>query len=578
MSQIIVRQYRCFEPLNWDQDAQDHLWRMNALWNQLVENEQTLYQRYRDVMSEDDTVAGLEAEIEGLQGQLEEAETKRNEIRKEIRKKKGPETAETDERIKTVKAQLKELRAQARDARKAAKTQMAPRLSALNDERKELTKTAYQNSGLWWGNYNGVIDSFRVAHSRCMKTGGQLRFHRFDGQGRFRNQIQGGMTVDELVSGTKNQLSMKIIDADKFSQLTGRSNNLKPGSSRGKKRSYGLLKFTIYTGKDEDGKNFRRTLDFPVLIHRPLPKGDDVKIKEAILKREKLGPGEFRWHITFTLSQEDTETKGENTTGPACGLHLGWKTVEGGLRIATLADDKGVKHFVMPAAILATYTYLKALQSEIDKATAENYNWIKDILTDPPEALIEPLERIRRSKHPHPAKFASLVRAWDECPQFLTECYHAAQIRSEGVRKKESELANLRDKVIARRQDLYRCWAKEIAQSYGHIVVPGYNLAQTGKKENDKGEANELLAIAKRNRVIASVGLLREWIVKQAAKEGSEVSLHKGKSTTLCAGCGQEVPRQETDFWRCPSCKAIFDKDENAAFSLLRTLSDSAVM
>ena len=44
------------------------------------------------------------------------------------------------------------------------------------------------------GHYNAVLASDETARVRAMKEGADLKFHSFDGQGRFTNQIQGGAT------------------------------------------------------------------------------------------------------------------------------------------------------------------------------------------------------------------------------------------------------------------------------------------------------------------------------------------------------------------------------------------------
>ena len=574
---VVIRQYRCFDPLNWDDDAQEQLWLINKFWNTLVKNENALYERYRAIMATDDAVASIEQKIADGEANMETLIDDRKKIRIEIKKKKGPATVDLDKQIAALSKELKEKRKEAREARKQAKESVKPLLNALNNERKEMNKEAYKDSQLWWCNYNGVINSMDVSRVRTMKTGGQLRFHRFDGSGRFRIQVQGGMSIDDLRSGKKSQISLMPIDAEKFCELTGKPNGMKKGSSRERRRSYALLKFTIYTGTDEHDKRFNRTLDFPVILHRPLPDNDKVRLKEVILKRERLAPGQFRWHITFTMTKEVMEQK-TKAQGKPCGINMGWKNTKEGLRVATLTSDSEVRHFVLPTTIISTYLHLHQLQSEIDTAANDNDVWIKSVLTDPPDSMLEAFTAIKRSKKPHPAKFARLVHAWKDSPQFLSDAYHEALPRVAQNLRRQHELANLRDKVQGRRKDLYRCWAKEIAESYGQIAIDEMNLAELAKVEKQDGTPNELTQIAKRNRVIASLGLFREWIKKQATKTGSTVALSKKKTSSICSECGKSVSKQKTLVWRCPHCKALWDQDENASINLMRTLSDSAIL
>lgn len=568
---VIVRQYRCFEPLNSGDDVFEHLWLQNKMWNNLVEYENNNYQKYREIMSTDPSVAAIEEQLAIRNEEMEKLLEERKKVRIAIRKKKGPETALLDKQIATLSKEMKDLRQQGKIARKEAKEKVKPLLEALNKERKEAYKKIYQNSGLYWGNYNRVIDSMNIARSRTMKTGGRLRFHRFDGSGRFRVQIQGGCTVSELMSGKKSQISLTQITSQEFDELIGkkRPSRTMNGSSRSKKRTHALLKFTIYRGVDEQGSSYCRTLDLPVLIHRPLPQDSgNLLLKEAVLRREKVAPGQFRWFVTFTFTDTKEETK-HRRPGTVCGINLGWKQVKDGLRIATLVSNQESKHFILPASIIKTYEYLRELQSTIDNMAKDNDTWIRGIMVDPPENLNEALLALKRSKRPHPDRFAKIVRLWDAEAAYLPEEFSEAQVRAANIRERILELANLRDKVQGHRKDLYRNWAKEITENYAKIIIDKMNITLLGEKESADGKPNELSDKARQNRVIASTGLFREWIVKQAAKTGSEIVKISIKSSSICSQCGEQINKQNTVNWVCNNCGTILDQDENAAQNLI---------
>lgn len=577
VKKVVVHKYRCFEPLNFAQDIIDHLWLQNKMWNNLVEYEEGNYQEYREIMREDETVSHLEQELGKIDARIIELIEERNQVRIKIRKKKGPETAPYDDEIATLKKEAKELRREAREARKAAKERMKPHLDKLNEERKEAYKQIYQNSGLYWGNYNRVIDSMKVARSQTMKTGGRLKFHRFDGSGIFKVQIQGGCTRQELETRKVSVCSLLAISSDEFNRLIGKKkpSRRQPDSKRSRKRKYALLQFTIYRGKSEDGTPFNRTLDLPVIVHRSLP--DDNKnllLKEATLRRERVAPGQFRWWVTFTFTDVVTKIAEHPYKNDACGINIGWKTVQDGLRIATLVSHQETYHFILPNKILKIYKYLRNLQSKIDLASAENDEWVREVLNREqqenslPEELIKPFTVLKRSKRPHPDKFAWLVSEWDKV-DYLPAELSEARARADYVHRFILEQANLRDKVIGHREDLYRNWAKQIADRYGKIVIDKMNVSQLSKLEKEDGQPNELTDTARQNRVIAAVGLFREWLGKQAAKVDAEVIKASIKSTHVCSYCGKEIKNQAAINWVCPHCNKIFDQDINAARNLL---------
>lgn len=569
---VIVRQYRCFEPLNSGGDVFEHLWLQNKMWNNLVEYENGNYQEYRKIMSTDTTVAAIEEQIAIRDEEMETLLKQRNQVRVAIRKKKGPETAQLDEQIAALKKELKELRQQGKTARKEAKAKVKPLLDALNVERKEAYKKIYQDSGLYWGNYNRVIDSINIARLRTMKTGGRLRFHRFDGSGRFHIQVQGGCTVAELVSGKKSVISLTQISSQEFDELINkkRPNRTKNDSSRAKKRTYALLKFTIYRGKDAQGISFNRTLDLPVLLHRVLPNdSNNLLLKEAVVRRERVAPGQFRWFVTFTFTDIIEKETRHCRPGTVCGINMGWKQVKDGLRIATLVDSQESKHFVLPTSIVKTYEYLRELQSTIDNMANDNDIWLRNILIAPPENLKEAFSAFKRSKRPHPDRFAKIVHLWDAETAYLPEEFSEAQVRAANIREKILELANLRDKVQGHRKDLYCNWGKEITENHAKIIIDKMNIAMMGKKESADGQPNKLTDKARQNRVIASVGLFREWLVKQAAKTDSEIIKINIKSSHICSQCGKDIDKQSTINWICRHCGAILDQDENAAQNLI---------
>lgn len=569
---IIARKYGLLEPLNWDQDCADHLYLRKKLWNTLVEIEQDHCRAFRAIVSADESVAEMDKRIQRRKDEITEQDVLRKEARRQHRSKKGDHTKPFDVKIKQLKGLLKELYPQDKELRKKAREQAKAALAQLESQRKEAVKAAYQTSGLWWPNYNNVIDSYRSARSRAMKEGTELKFHRFDGSGSFRCQIQGGMTVEKLLSAQHNVAQVRMITHDEFSELRGGIGKKcgQTSGSRNYERGYGVLSITVYTTKGDDGKTQRRMLDFPILLHRPLP--PEATLKELTVYRKRIGI-DFRWDVTFTFTEKAVPVVHTNPE-KKCGINLGWKTVKDGLRVATISDgENNPRHIILPQAIIDKMAYTGELQRQVDMMTNENFRWLLEQVDDQaPEPLAEAFASLKRSKRPHPGKFARTVELWQECEDYLPEVFNEADRRREVCRHRTKEYHNLRDKILRRREDFYRCRAKETAEAFGVIALDKINLRQQAALEKADGEPTELHKRARYTRTVAAVSVLREWIIKQAAKTGAVVNVVNIPSSTTCHKCGTKVKPGSGHVWTCLGCGTSWDQDDNAAINLLRAI------
>lgn len=567
---VIVRQYGLLAPLNWGEDCFEHLFLQSKFWNRLVEIERASRDRYRGIIGSDEKVNALQTKIDGIKARIAELDAQRKEARKQHRAKIGAHTAIFDNAIKVAKEEIKTLAVETKAARADAKEAMKALTAEIEPARKEEVKSAYQASGLWWGNYNAVVDSYNRARIKAMKEGADLNFHRFDGTGRFTCQIQGGMSTEDLLSARQNIAQVRLISSGEFAEAIGSNPPalfLQSVGSRRDERQYGILTLTIYTGKNEQEEKFRRTLDFPVILHRPLPA--DATLKTLVVNRKKVGT-DFLWSVTFTFTADQPEI--ENPSPSVCGINLGWKQVKGGLRIATAYDGQGAsRHIVLSQVIVDKLEYADVdLKSRIDSATNENWRWLlKQMDKNVPEQLAEEVTALRRAKKPHPAKYARFVIKWREiAPDFEPSLLPEAEVRRKKVKRLSLEYSHLRDKVLRHRLDFYRKETKKIADLYGRIVLDKMDLRAAAKLENAGGAPNELKEKARRLRTIAAVSEFREWLSKQGAKSGAEIVAHGMESTQTCHKCGGRMEPTNGLVRRCCSCQELIDQDENAAANL----------
>jgi hypothetical protein len=567
---VTVRKYGLLRPLNWGSDCADHLFLMTKFWNTLVEIERDTRDRYRAIVNSDQAVAEINQKIADNNALIAEQDSLRKQARKTYRAKKGDHTAPFDDKIKEIKEQNKALAPKAKKLRQLARIQARDALAQLEPERKQAVKKAYNESGLWWGNYNTVLDSYNTARVRAMKTGTELKFHRFDGSGRFHCQLQGGITTEDLLNGREPSIQLRMIDQDDFARLLGHTKSKQSYGSRNYERGYGVLAITIYTGKNENGKLQRRMLEFPIILHRPLP--TDALLKDVEVTRKRIGT-DMRYDVVFTFT-----SLAEPVVHPfpeaACGINLGWKAVAGGLRVATLFDGKSREHLVLPQVIVDKFAYVEQLRSEIDTMTNENFAWLLgQIPENIPEVLADVVATFKRVKRPHPGKFAKMVNAWrQQSEDFLPEVLEQAEGRLANCFRKEREHHHLRDKLLRRREDFYANQAKRLAETYGQIALDTIDLQRLAELENNQGEPNELHQKARHQRTLAAVSVFRDWLKKQAAKTGALVNELTIKSTSTCHACQADVSAGSGYVRTCLSCGKSFDEDENAAINLHREM------
>lgn len=561
---VLVRQYGLLAPLDWDQDCQEHLWLQNRLWNTLVEIEKKHREAYFRLTGSDPELRGIEEDLSALMAEKESLIAEKKSLRQAARKKAGVDTSAQDFRIAEIKPEIRRLAVLAKEKRKETRERMKPELDALEQKRREAVKCARNASGLWWGNYNAVCASYETARIRALKTGAELRFHSFDGTGRVTCQIQGGMTVSDFFSGDPQAIvSADPVSPDAFHH---------PDRGERRKASRTKLRITVYTTKDANGKYVRRILTFPMILHREIP--SDVLIKQLVVSRKRVGT-EFRWTATLTGTRSGSPRIVPGKPG-ICGIDLGWRLVPGGLRVASVADAKSVRHIVLPEKMLRQMDHVEDLKSRIDQEQGRMMTWFRarwpEISGSFPEGIRERFANHLKSPRVSARKLAGSVIAWrDGHGDFRPDLLAALETWRKNNKRMTQEMDNLRDKLKAQRTNFYRNEALRIVQDYSLVGIEDFDLREVVKLETPEGEKTDQPAPARANRVRASVSDLRNWIRIQAAKTGTEiVRIPAADTTRACRQCLHiNSGRPEDLVWTCDGCAAVWDQDENAARNIL---------
>lgn len=536
-------------------DAEHTLQR--AMWDALCHADNRAERAKIDLAAADPTIGPLVAEIDRLSTEIGDAAKARRAERQKARSK--VDTPDLDARI----AELSDTRKAARKAlwpllaawRKAHKAD----LKAVEQRFRDESKLIRQQSGLFWGNYNAVLDRFDAARKLARKKGGRPRFSdpmRRDGV--LRIQIQRtktglGASMAELMSGAFSGLQISPAVPLDIEQ---------------RKRARVMLRFRV---------NAAGTMaELPVYIHRLPPPGWRIKAAELTWKPE----GErLRWQLALT-AVGPAETH-QHPSPRACGIDVGWRLMpDGGLLVATAmgTDNSKPQRLVLPARWMTAMDQLERLQQHVDDETLTLAQDWHHRVADLPDDLRLPLMRWRPklgARHVDCQALHNAVRARIErvkgtdaradVPDSIRHWYdryrHLLVWRD-----------NKRAKLLRERREHYRLWARQVARRYALIGIEDIDLASMAlnKKRAPEDGDNPLHDAARAQRQRAAVHTLLLEIKHQAAKAGADIAEIPAKHTTMeCHTCGEIVTKRDraARIWHCSQGHA-WDQDVNAAINI----------
>jgi hypothetical protein len=588
-TEVVVRQYRLLDPLNWGDDCEDELRRMTALWNRLVEIDRESRARYRAATADDPEVKALRQQYDTLTAAIDGLIAERKAERAKARKRVP--TPELDDRIAALKTERRPVVQGLAAATKQARVGAKGKLDAVEEERREAVKLARQTSRLYWGNYNAVCDSYERGRKLALSRGGEMQFRRHTGEGRLVNQIQGGMSIETLLNSAHSQVRLAPQETPR------RLRNGKPATS-GRPRpgiAWYFLTATAYRTGRRDADN--RTVTWPLIMDRPLP--EDGAIKSVVVSRRRI-EAHWHWSVSFTCTRPAAAISAP--AGRITAVDLGWRKTKEGLRVATVMQEggNGVTHVMLPHRIIEGLTRCDRIRGHRDRtllmldpgidavrfvadpgyrdtvvpAAADPAATARAFLAALPwEELPEALQAYAKLRHAPkivPAQLARLAIAWREHSELRTNEF----ARLEAWRKRDKHLwlyeANGRDQAAGHRLDLYRKAALDIVAGASVLILEDFDLAKAAQIKDDRD--HPLQQAARRQRVMAGVHLLRDWLIKQAKKRGVPVEWHEGVSTWRCSTCGRRLaPRNPALLdQQCPHCSShAFDQDAEACRNML---------
>ena len=582
----ISYKYGALWPKDWDDDCCRQMQLQTDLWNTLVNIHhetgtiiQALTPSTEELVNATALLEEIKLEIAGLQSR---AKTVR--IARYLSDKTKAATPSGDERARLgqLREALKEAaRRRIELARQARAEAAAEQVVAAYDQQQQRFKDARQaagRNGLWWGNYNAIMTSFDGARCHIAKAGGELKEKCFRGEGRLTVQIQGGTTAGEMFApaGSSGRNEARLIDGPPPGWEDRRAGKTlpTPGSKRSQRRQLVTLAMTVYTGRDTDGKATRRLLHVPLVYDRPLPAA--ARVQQIVLTRRRgsrTPSGDWRYEVTFTLRVPEPATR---ELERIAAVHIGWRSEEDGIRVATVADRSGCSHLVLPTSIKDRFQAASDMMSAADSdAEAMRARITADwTMAGAPATIQADFESVRRARSGGAIARAlrSMAENWrDHTPGYAPTTREALGSWSHGDLTARWMARNIQARTVRHRRDLVRVWVAGLATRYDAVIIQQYDIGRLRRRV----VAGSALASSRRNIQCMAPGEVRATVAQTLKSRGVTVIGHSGKTTWLCHQCGTETAPSDplAHKMRCPGCDNLWDVDDNAALNALAILS-----
>jgi hypothetical protein len=361
--------------------------------------------------------------------------------------------------------------------------------------RQEKMKKIRHESGLYWGNYNRVLNSYDAARKLSMRTGRKVKFSDWSRRdGCLTVQIQRtstglGAAPSELFDGSLSMIQIAPVPEGVEYLPTGKR-------TRACKT---LAEFRV----DAEGNMIR----CPVWMHRPLPPGSRIKSVQIVWYKQG---NQYKGRLCFTLSMPaPIPIKRKNNQ--VCSIELSCDNQpDGSLKIATVRTLKGeTEEVVLPPRWSSGMDQAERLGKYVHRDLTAVASYIKEDYSDFPI-----LQEVTNHYSDHfgyrsvsPAKLCEAVEFLEfKVPDFVVGWYHRYQ-----------HLAvwrdNLRARLIRRRREEYRLAVRKVAMNFAIIdlIVPADNGTDA------------------KTKLRAAHSVFKAELAHQARKHGAELRIAEEK-------------------------------------------------
>lgn len=507
----LVYRYGLLPPVAGANDVSAQLRAANDYYNALIEierdrraAEQEVLMQHAPLADAAENVAALEEEIGGTNGNRE--------------------------RVRELRAELKEARKIWRAALRDAKRVHARQLAVIREEVNDRRKAERAACGLYWGTYLRVEQDAQVAS----RGAGEPHFRRFDGTGRVAVQIQRGMTIPDLTGcgDTRARLDLRP------QTVPGRGGQDRP-------------RLRVRIGSDGREAVWA---EWPIVYHRPLPQSASIKWIDVALNRTA---SDERWSAHVTIELPADWTCEDHGTG-AVAVDLRWRAVTHDehtdtLLAAQLIDQRGkLADYEIEPEVAGGVRKADDLRSirdrHMNRARRRVVRWFRAVQLR--EGITVPAEHIERTEtlaHWRASpRLAGLILWWRDhrfaCDDRVYSYLEHWRRRDKHIWQWES---HARRKAAYRRRDGYRVLAAQLARQYGTLIVEDTDLAtmRRGRRGDTPADTR-----ARWQAGVVAPGELRKTLVHAFHARGGtviEVGAGDGPADLWAAferGDGEEIP------------------------------------
>jgi len=538
------------------------MWLAHRYQNELIRIERDRRDQIRAAQQSFTSVAILTAEIQQRTDAIG-AITEQIKKRRQKDRKRTKVSPELKDKQKKLRAERKALGEELR----AAKAQERTALRILYKDIEEKAHGAhlaaranFSGQGLYWGTYllvEKAIEQSREDLGKNMSPEDDPKFRRWRGSGLIGTQIQKGMDAEDIFDPNGTLIQVDPVDEGAW---------LHP--KRSERRKLMRTRLRLRVASTEKRKPI--WADFALYMHRPLP--EKSRVKRANIVIEKIGET-LRYSLHLTIDDSSTKIVPPPNRAKAVGLDVGWRKVDEGMRVATWHGSDGEHgYLVLPNHIMSSLHKVHDLGSirdmRRDAMAPLLILWLKN--NRHPKWLKEETSHIEKWKAQ--SRFRRLWRKWRD-NRFKGDEEIFAMLNAWGLKDKHllDWEANQRDKTKARRKEIYRVFAAELAEKYEWLGVENFNLTETNQKtavEDDDTNPTELIYSQK----TGAVSILRSCLENAfRSRAGAVVTVPAPDTTRECHACGT------INIWdqakvlerRCSACGVVWDQDENAAKNIL---------
>ncbi len=544
-----VYQYGLLAPVENEEQIRSQLRAVHTYRNKLVEIERARRTALRQALALPPAVAAAEAEVAAARANEEKVVKT---LRLERAKKRARVITEPlAEAVREARVKRREATARAREARAATRNDAAVEIAKATafGDANAARKAARAACGVYWGTYllaEAAIDAAAKTPLYAGADPADPHFMRWTGVGRLGVQIQNGMASEEV--GESSTL-VRVMPREE-----GRPQRV-------------WLQMRI--DSDERGKPVWGR--WPMIMHRPLPRGSRIKGVAVTLKR--VGPSEV-WTAEFTVAMPDVVVDPAQVPTGTVAVDLGWRAIGDEIRVATWVGSDGARGEIrLDAWTISGLRKPEELRAIRDKnfntARGELLLGLEAASTIVPEWLAVATEHLVQWRSID--RLRALATRWKD-QRFAGD--ETLYLNLEAWRVQDEHLwdweAHQRLGALRHRREIFRVAAADLARRYGTLVIEKFDLRVFAKKVPVEADGENVQA--RSNRHLASPSEARLALVQAFSAPGWAVRQRSAVDTTReCNACHaiEHFDQAAELSHTCSACGRRWDQDVNASDNLL---------